>query len=157
MLESSRGRMNSQLRSDKTSSMLSPKQKLKKAKTYEMPDGADSFNVVQAALDAVFTSANHEITWLELKKFKLSYATKNIRILAKRVTELHFMKPDARNDERTEIDEMGGEPVAAKADNAAPYLAKVNFRPPPIPSINLGNAGLDKFKLKTKKKKHLGL
>ena len=110
---------------------------------------------VQAALQAVLASTNHEITWLELKKFKLPYATKSIKVLAKRVTELQFMKPDARNDDRAESDEED-EPIASRADKETPYLVKVKQRPPPIPWINFSNASLEKFKLRTKKKKQSG-
>ena len=87
----------------------------KKAKTYEMPVGADSLNGVQGALEAILKAAGNEITWIELKKHKLPFATESMKMISKKITSMHFMKPDPRKVVKAETEE-DDEPVAAKAD-----------------------------------------
>ena len=46
-------------------------------------------------------------------------------MLIKRVSELHFMKPDPRKIEMAEREDEE-EPIAAKADTEAPNMIKTN-------------------------------
>ena len=86
----------------------------------------------QEILEKVMKQVGSEITWIELSKHKIPFATRNMRMLIKRVSELHFMKPDPRRIELAEAEE-DDEPAAAKADSEAPNMVKTKYKPPPIP------------------------
>ena len=60
----------------------------------------DSFIVVKAAIEHIIENSNKDITWIELRKHKVPFATRKIGMLCNRVSELHFMKPDQRKIEQ---------------------------------------------------------
>ena len=81
-----------------------------------MVTGADSIQGVQTALNAILSAADNEITWQELKSQKVPFATTTMRMLAKKVTAMHFMSADPRIVDQADS-EGEDEPVAARADN----------------------------------------
>ena len=134
-----------------TSQQKSSKDETPKKVQSDLPDAcpkeSQSLLFAESIIEQVMSNLNHEITWIELSKHKVPFATTNMRYLLNRVSELHFMKPDPRRVEMAEREDED-EPAAAKADSEAPNMIKTKFRPPPVPEISLGNSTLDKLKKK---------
>ena len=86
--------------------------------SYARKEG-DSFVVVKAAIEQLVKNANKDITWIELRKHKVPFATRKIGMLCNRVSELHFMKPDPRTVENNQA-ETDDEPAPSKLDISAP-------------------------------------
>ena len=60
----------------------------------------DSFMMAKGAIEALLKNTSKDITWIELRKHKVPFATRKIGMLCNRVSELHFMKPDPRKAEK---------------------------------------------------------
>lgn len=58
--------------------------------------------MVKAAIEALLENMSADITWIELRKHKVPFATRKIGMLCNRVSELHFMKPDPRKIEKAQ-------------------------------------------------------
>ena len=61
-----------------------------------------------------------EISWKELSKFKVPFSTEKMKMLATKITQLHYMQPDPRKVELVESN-IEEEPLPAKQDIEAPY------------------------------------